>query len=126
MTIYGVALLAFCFLVGQGIGMALGELVGVDGNVGGVAFSMILLILLHDRIRQRGYLSEELNQGILFWNAMYIPVVVAMSSTQHVKAALQGGWVALVAGLAVTAICFSLIPLVSRLDGNRQPESNIS
>ena len=41
MKIYGVALLAGCFLAGQLIGQALGYWIDVNGNVGGVAFSMI-------------------------------------------------------------------------------------
>jgi len=51
----------------------------------------------------------------LFWSAMYIPVIVAMSATQNVKAALTGGWVALVVGIIATSICFILIPFLSKM-----------
>ena len=48
MIIYGVALLAFCYVVGQILGEFLGKLIGVNANVGGVSFAMLLLILLID------------------------------------------------------------------------------
>lgn len=38
MVIYGVGLLAFCFLVGQFIGESLGRILGIEANVGGVGF----------------------------------------------------------------------------------------
>ena len=44
MTIYGVALLAICTLVGVFIGDLLGSLLGVKSNVGGVGIAMMLLI----------------------------------------------------------------------------------
>lgn len=46
MIIYGVALLAFCFLTGNYIGDILGALLGVKANVGGVGFAMLLLLFL--------------------------------------------------------------------------------
>jgi malonate transporter MadL subunit len=51
---------------------------------------------------------------------MYIPVVVAMSSIQNVKAALSGGWVALVVGVVATGFCFLLIPLLSKFSPNTE------
>ena len=51
MIIYGVALLAFCFLTGNYIGDILGALLGVKANVGGVGFAMLLLIILTNRCR---------------------------------------------------------------------------
>ncbi len=47
MIIYGVGILAFCYVVGQIFGEFIGKLIGVDANVGGVGFAMILLIQLH-------------------------------------------------------------------------------
>jgi malonate transporter MadL subunit len=49
---------------------------------------------------------------------MYIPVVVAMSATQNVKAALSGGWVAILAGILATIGCYLLIPVLSKLSKN--------
>jgi malonate transporter MadL subunit len=46
---------------------------------------------------------------------LYIPVVVAMSSIQNVKAALTGGWTAVIIGVVATMCCFALIPVVSSL-----------
>ncbi|MCB0492680.1 MAG: malonate transporter subunit MadL, partial [Cyclobacteriaceae bacterium] len=40
MKIYGVAILAACFLAGQLIGAALGFWMDIPGNMGGVAFAM--------------------------------------------------------------------------------------
>jgi malonate transporter MadL subunit len=125
MKIYGVAYLAGCFLAGQLLGEFLGRLLGMDGNIGGVGIAMLLLIISGDRIRSREMLPEEAEKGILFWSAMYIPVVVAMSATQHVKAALTGGWVALLAGLIGTAACLWLVPLVSGLFRKQGPVGTV-
>ena len=90
MTIYGVALLAFCFLVGKLIGNGLGLVIGFDGDVGGVGFAMILLIVSNAFMKKKGWLADATEKGILFWSSMYIPIVVAMSATQNVKAAIIG------------------------------------
>ncbi len=115
MKIYGVAILAGCFIVGQVIGNAIGQWVNIPGNMGGVAFAMFLLILVNERARKRGLIKTDTVEGIQFWNAMYIPVVVALSATQNVKAALSGGWVALVVGVAATGCCLLLVPLLSKI-----------
>ena len=91
MIIYGVALLAFCFLTGNYIGDILGALLGVKANVGGVGFAMLLLIILTNKGIDAGWLDKKGQEGIAFWSAMYIPIVVAMSSIQDVVAALSGG-----------------------------------
>ena len=44
-------------------------------------------------------LPQPTEQGVLFWSAMYIPIVVAMAATQNVVAALAGGPMAAIAGL---------------------------
>ena len=48
MTIYGLGILAACFLAGQLLGEMLGRLIGIDANVGGVGFAMILLIVANE------------------------------------------------------------------------------
>jgi len=88
------------------MGYFLGVWLHTDGNVGGVGYAMLLLIVLSAWMKKKKYLPEETEKGILFWNAMYIPVVIAMSSIQNVKAALTGGWVAVLVGLFGTAFCF--------------------
>ena len=52
MIIYGVAALAACHLAGVILGDLLGVLLGVQSNVGGVGFAMLLLILLTDWLRR--------------------------------------------------------------------------
>jgi malonate transporter MadL subunit len=114
MKIYGVAVLAACFIAGQLIGDLLGMIFQFEGNIGGVGFGMLLLILLGDYMNKKNWMEKESESGIYFWSGMYIPVVVAMSSIQNVKAALSGGWVALIVGIVATGCCFLLIPLVAK------------
>ncbi len=115
MVIYGVTLLAFCYLAGQILGELLGQALGIDTNVGGVGFAMLLLIFLNDWFTRKGYLNPPSEQGILFWNHMYVPIIVAMSATQNVKAAVSSGMVAVLAGLIPVAFCFWFIPYIARL-----------
>ena len=120
MKIYGVAVLAACFIAGQLIGDVLGMVFKFDGNIGGVGFGMLLLILFGDAMKKKNWIDAESESGIQFWSGMYIPVVVAMSSIQNVKAALSGGWVALVVGVVATGFCFLLIPLLSKFSPNTE------
>ena len=124
MMMYGVALLAGCYLAGQIIGELLGRWVGIDANVGGVGFSMILLILVNQWMHQRKWFTVEMEKGILFWSNLYIPVIVAMSSIQNVKGALSGGAIALLAGIIPTALCMLFIPLLSRLRKSGDHQEN--
>lgn len=115
MVIYGVALLSFCMLAGVFIGELLGELLGAQANVGGVGIAMLLLIILSSFSRQQFKLSEPTASGVSFWSAMYIPIVVAMAAKQNVVAALAGGWMAIIAGIAAVAVSFAVIPLLDRV-----------
>ena len=124
MKIYGVALLAGCFLVGKFAGNLLGALIGVDGDVGGVGFAMILLMLISTYMRNKKRLLVETEEGVLFWSSMYIPVIVAMAATQNVRSAVSGGWVAIITGLAITLVCFLLVPLISRIGVKKNPEDH--
>lgn len=117
MIIYGVAVLAACLLAGMIVGDALGALLGVESNVGGVGFAMLMLIVLSDRMRAAGRFPAHSAEGILFWSAMYIPIVVAMAATQNVVAAVGGGPVALLAGVGATVACWALVPVLSQLGG---------
>ena len=120
MTIYGVALLSFCFLIGKLAGNMLGLGLDIDGDVGGVGFAMILLMVVNTYFRNNGWLPMDTERGILFWSSMYIPVVVAMSATQNVKAALSGGPLAIIVGTMVTLVGFMLVPLISRIGKKQQ------
>lgn len=110
MIIYGVALLAFCFLTGNYIGDILGALLGVKANVGGVGFAMLLLIILTNKGIDAGWLDKKGQEGIAF----YIPIVVAMSSIQDVVAALSGGTIAVLGGVLGVALGFVFIPILRK------------
>jgi len=113
MIIYGVALLAGCYMAGNLIGDVLGMALGVNANIGGVGFAMLLLIIISTWAEQRGIMKGPEEAGIKFWAAMYIPIVVAMSSIQNVVAALSGGMVAILGGALAVVLGFLLIPVLS-------------
>jgi len=115
MVIYGVALLAGCMLAGVFVGELLGQLLGVQANVGGVGFAMLLLVLLTDALIRRGRFPAVSQQGVMFWSAVYIPIVVAMAATQNVVAAVQGGLAAFLAGSLAVVACLLLVRAISRI-----------
>ena len=123
MLVYGVAVLAGCFIAGQIAGEVLGRLIGIDANIGGVGFAMLLLILVNQWMQKRKLFSAEMEKGVLFWSNMYIPVIVAMSAIQNVKAAVSGGMVAILAGIIPTVICFALIPAIVRISKKKPAET---
>ena len=114
MIIYGVALLAGCFMVGNLIGDMLGVVLGVKANIGGVGFAMLFLIIISTWAQKKGLMKEPEEQGIKFWSAMYIPIVVAI--------ALSGGVVALAGGALAVAVGFLLIPVLAK----KQPSAEVS
>ncbi|MDH5588568.1 MAG: malonate transporter subunit MadL [Gemmatimonadota bacterium] len=121
MVIYGVGLLAACFLAGIFLGDLLGALIGVQANVGGVGIAMLLLILYSDALVKRGRLKAPTRQGVIFWSAIYIPVIVAMAAKQNVVAALKGGPAAFTAGALAVVGCLALVPVISRIGGAGEP-----
>ena len=121
MIITGVAVLAGCFLAGMLIGEGLGLLIGVEANVGGVGFAMVLLVLVTHRMRKAGMLPAPTEHGVLFWSAMYIPIVVAMAATQNVVAAVNGGPMAVLAGVGALAAGAALVPVLARIGGQAEP-----
>jgi malonate transporter MadL subunit len=121
LVIYGVALLAGCFLAGMFLGDLLGVILGVDANVGGVGIAMLFLILISDALIKRGRLKPVTRDGVVFWSAIYIPVIVAMAARQNVVAALDGGFMAFVAGSLAVVVCFVLVPVISRMGGVGEP-----
>lgn len=124
MKIYGVALLALCFLCGKILGNSLGVCLGIDGDIGGVGFAMLLLILLNAWMRKKNCMPPETESGVLFWSSMYIPIIVAMAATQNVKAAISGGPLALLVGLIATLACFYLVPFIAKI--GKQPEPSLN
>ncbi|AAZ18999.1 malonate/sodium symporter, MadL subunit [Psychrobacter arcticus 273-4] len=109
MIIYGTALLAVSYLLGVFLGGLLGQMLGVDANIGGVAIAMILLIAGKELLAKKGYLPKSTQFGVLYWAGMYIPIVVAMAAGQNVVAALSGGMVAAVVSVvALIATVFAV------------------
>lgn len=115
MVIYGTALLAACVLAGLFIGDLLGSAIGVKANVGGIGFAMLLLIFASEYFRRKDLLPQLTKEGIHFWSAIYIPVVVAMAAQQNVVAALKGGPAAILAGTLAVVVGFALIPIIERI-----------
>jgi malonate transporter MadL subunit len=122
MIIYGVAFLALCTLAGLFIGEVLGKLIGVPANVGGVGIAMLLLIFIGSYLNKRGLFDKKSEQGVEFWSAVYIPIVVAMAAQQNVAGALSGGPMAILAGLAAVGLGFALVPMLDRL-GQPKPKT---
>jgi len=120
-VIYGVALLAGCLLAGVFVGELLGQLIGVQANVGGVGIAMLLLILVGDWLKRRGRLKPVTGQGVIFWSSIYIPVVVAMAARQNVVAALEGGLAAFAAGALAVVVSLLLVPVLSRVGASDAP-----
>lgn len=117
MAISGVALLAICTLLGTVLGDWLGLALGVKANVGGVGIAMILLIAARLWLFRRGLLSQGVMQGVGFWGALYIPIVIAMAAQQNVVSALKSGPVVIVAAVATLIVCFAAVALLSRMGG---------
>jgi malonate transporter MadL subunit len=115
MTIFGVALLAVCTLLGALLGDLLGMALHVKSNVGGVGIAMILLILARAALQKRGLLSHPMKLGVEFWASLYIPIVVAMASTQNVAGAVRGGPVVLTAALGSVLLCWLAMAAIGRL-----------
>ena len=80
MIIYGVALLATCLVTGMIAGEYLGVAIGVEANVGGVGIAMLLLVVACNMGRFKLPVDGPSGEGIKFWSAMYIPIVVAMAA----------------------------------------------
>ena len=117
--IFGVALLAACFLIGSFLGNLLGLVTGVNSDVGGVGFAMLLLLLatnskMVNRLMPKGY-----EKGIDFWKEMFIPVIIAMSASQNVVSALSGGWLALAAGVGAVVAAFGMLVLLNKLSSKK-------
>jgi malonate transporter MadL subunit len=116
MIIYGTALLALCHLLGIFLGDLLGSIIGVKANVGGVGIAMMLLIVLRMVMESCNLMPKPTEAGVMFWSAMYIPVVIAMAAQQNVVAALRGGPVAVLAAIGTVIVCFCCIAFINRME----------
>lgn len=121
MEIYGLGLVAICMYIGSFMGISLGKILGINGNVGGVGFAMLILVVLTNYLEDRGKpLHEETKNGIRFLSALYIPIIVAMAARQDVVAAFEGGAVAFLAGGVATIGAMLLVPVISRLTADKE------
>ena len=89
--IYGVALLAGCMGLGSYIGELLGLLTGINSDIGGVGFAMLFLLIVTNSEKLSSMLPKDYEKGIEFWKNMFLPIIVAMSMSQNVIAALSEG-----------------------------------
>ncbi len=121
MIVYGVALLSTCLILGMIIGEALGVALGVESNVGGVGIAMLFLVLASNSKKFKTLVEGTSGEGVKFWSAMYIPIVVAMAARQDVVAATEGGMLAVVAGVAAVVVSFALVPVLSRIGKSSTP-----
>jgi len=115
MIVYGVALLGACLLLGSFSGQLIGQLIGVQANVGGVGIAMLALILIHNASGRRFSLAPETAKGITFWSAMYIPIVIAMAAKQNVFSAINSGWVSVFAGVIAVVLSFAMVPVLVKI-----------
>ena len=76
---------------------------------------MLFLVLASNSQSFKALTQDSAATGIKFWSAMYIPIVVAMAARQNVAAAVDGGLLALLAGVAAVLVSFALVPVLSRL-----------
>ncbi len=112
MVLYGSALIGACLLAGNLLGILLGQITGLGTNVGGVGFASILLLLV-TALRPLDKMHPRTVEGIRFWQGMFLPIVVAMSASQDIVHALDGGFVALLAGILPVAAGFALVPVIT-------------
>lgn len=121
--IYGVALLAGCMFLGSFIGNLLGLWTGLGSDIGGVGFAMILLLLATNSKTVSKILPEGYTKGITFWKEMFIPVIIAMSASQNVTSALDGGVLALVLGVGVVVAMLLFIPVFNKFSSKDAEKS---
>ena len=124
MIVYGVALLSVCLILGMLVGEALGVALNVDANVGGVGIAMLFLVFASNSEKFKALTEDAAGGGIKFWSAMYIPIVVAMAARQNVAAAVDGGMLALLAGIAAVVVSFALVPVLSKISTTPVAEEN--
>ncbi len=121
--IYGVALLSACAFIGSLIGNLLGLITGLNSNIGGVGFAIVLLLIATNSKTVNKILPQNYTKGILFWKEMFIPVIIAMSASTDVVHALDGGVLALALGVGVVVVMLLLIPVFNKFGGNSEADA---
>ena len=118
-VIYGIALLGICTLIGLFAGQLLGSWFGIDANVGGIGIAMLLLMYFSNTSNAHFKIGDMSEKGITFWSMIYIPIVVAMAAKQNVIGAIDGGLMALLAGIFAVLVSFIFIPIISNFEKNK-------
>ena len=118
--IYSLVTLAVCMLLGKYIGTCFGTLVGINADVGGVGFAILLLLFVGNCPKFTFTKKQDFIQGMNFWKKMYIPVVVAMAASQNVFRMLTSGMVAIIGGAAAVAFPFLLLYILHKREERRE------
>lgn len=118
--IYSLVTLALCMLLGKYIGNCFGALVGINADVGGVGFAILLLLFVNNSKLFPFARKNDFTQGMQFWKKMYMPVVVAMAASQNVYRMLTSGMVAIVGGAAAVAFPFLLLYILHKKEERRK------
>ena len=118
--VYSFVTLALCMLLGKYIGTCFGTLVGINADVGGVGFAILLLLFVGTSKLFSFTKRQDFKDGMTFWKKMYIPVVVAMAASQNVYRMLTSGMVAIVGGAASVAFPFLLLYILHKREERRE------
>jgi malonate transporter MadL subunit len=87
--------------------------------------AMILLIAARVWLTNRKLWTVGVNQGVMLWASLYIPIVIAMAAQQDVAAAVSGGPMVLIGGIGVVCLCFAMVALIGRLAGRGETMDEI-
>ena len=117
--IYSLVTLALCMLLGKYIGTCFGTLVGINADVGGVGFAILLLLFVGNSKLFSFTKRKDFQDGMSLWKKMYIPVVVAMAASQNVYQMLTSGMVAIIGGAASVAFPFLLLYILHKREERR-------
>jgi malonate transporter MadL subunit len=90
-----------------------------------VGIAMMLLIAARIWLNKRGLWTAGVNQGVMLWASLYIPIVVAMAAQQDVAAAVTGGPMVLIGGIGVVCLCFAMVALIGRVAGRGETMDEI-
>ena len=118
--IYSLVTLSLCMLLGKYIGNCFGALVGINADVGGVGFAILLLLFVGNNKFFSFARKNAFTQGMQFWKQMYMPVVVAMAASQNVYRMLTSVMVAIIGGAAAVAFPFLLLYILHKSEERRK------
>ena len=91
-----------------------------------VGIAMLLLIAARLHGHRRGWLDAKSEEGVNYWAALYIPVVVAMAMQQNVVSAMKGGPMALLAAVLTVISCNLCVAAINRMEPADAPTAEPS